>query len=109
MATKEYGCKQEGSRIEGNGEGCRETSLFQTGRFPHAVASAGVISFGPLRLPDRMKSKLVKGLPQKRRTSPAEVDPTGLAAGLLHRRDATVALHFEGAVVALAARPHGHD
>src|SRR5262249_25243380 len=71
------------------------------------LAEMLVISFGPLRLPDRMKSKLVKGLPQKRRTSPPEVDPTGLAAGLLHRRNATVALHFEGADVALAARPHG--
>src|SRR5215475_15752190 len=56
-----------------------------------------------------MKSKLVKGLPQKRGTSPPEVNPTGLAAGLLHGRDATVALHFEGTVVALAMRPQGHD
>src|SRR5262245_28688383 len=56
-----------------------------------------------------MKSKLVKGLPQKRWTSPPEVDPTGLAAGLLHGRDATVALHFQGTVVALAMRPQGDD
>src|SRR5262249_52408319 len=73
------------------------------------LAEMLVISFGPLRLPDRMKSKLVKGLPQKRRASPPEVNPTGLAAGLLHGRDATVALHFEGPVLALAMRPQGHD
>src|SRR5215472_5621255 len=73
------------------------------------LAEVLVISFGPLRLSDRMKSKLVEGLPQKRGTSPPEVDPTGLAAGLLHGRDATVALHFEGTVVALAMRPQGHD
>ena len=78
-------------------------------RFVLVLAEVLVISFGPLRLPDRMKSKLVKGLPQKRWTSPPKVDPTGLATGLLDGRDATVALHFEGTVVALAMRPQGHD
>src|SRR5262245_45854219 len=78
-------------------------------RFVLVLAEVLVISFGPLRLPDRMKSKLVKGLPQKCWTSPPEVDPTGLAAGLLHGRDATVALHFQGTVVALAMRPQRHD
>jgi hypothetical protein len=37
------------------------------------------------------------------------MDPTGLPAVLLHRRDATVALHLEGTVVALTPRPEGHD
>src|SRR5262249_39890513 len=78
-------------------------------RLVPVLAELLVISFGPLRLPDRMKSTLVKGLPQKRRKSPPEVGPSGLAAGLLHGRDATVALHFKGTVVALAMRSQGHD
>ena len=35
--------------------------------------------------------------------------PTGRAAGLLDRRNAAIALHLVGAVVALAPRPEGHD
>src|SRR4030095_136748 len=43
-----------------------------------------IIRLGPLRLSDRVKRKLVKGLPQKLRASPTEMDPTGLPAGFLH-------------------------
>src|SRR5215472_17540401 len=69
------------------------------------LAQVLVIGLGPLRLPDGVAGKLVKGLPKKLGADKPEMHPFGVATSLLHGGDAAVALHFVSTLIAVTKGP----
>lgn len=63
-----------------------------------------IVSSGPVAEADRVSGPLVKGLTEKARTRPADMDPFGLAAAHGNRSNSGESLEIPGGMVSISLR-----